>query len=263
MKHPLRSIRAMVGDALPIELFGLRRDDDTGYVVDEFRGFDVFLRERRVRQPAVHLEHLCKNVYFPQYVPDTGDCILDFGVGFGYECAYIASLGRAVKYIGVEIQPSVFECVSLTMAKLGDTYRAFPLPLGDGGDIPIQPTRRAIDATTLAAGGIPVPSVTWPEMVRRLGIGKIDYLKMNIEGAETSALKAIELKNVSRAAVSCHDFLAERGLGDNFRTSDEVVDILKGAGFITFSNVKAEYDYERGWVYATRNPDDEFPGYRM
>jgi hypothetical protein len=56
---------------------------------------------------------------------------------------------------------------------------------------------------------------------------------MNIEGAERFALQGMEqsLKRVRSICVACHDFRAERGDGEHFRTREFVEQFLSERGF--------------------------------
>ena len=70
-------------------------------------------------------------------------------------------------------------------------------------------------------------------LAERFGIGRIDFLKMNIEGAERMALPGCvqALERARAVCVAAHDFRAARGEGDHFRTFDEVCEVLRRAGF--------------------------------
>ena len=79
----------------------------------------------------------------------------------------------------------------------------------------------------------PVQGVTFDELCARYSIGRIDFLKMNIEGAERLALPGCQsaLRRTRYACIAAHDFRAGRGEGEHFRTMDFVVEFLKNAGF--------------------------------
>ena len=53
--------------------------------------------------------------------------------------------------------------------------------------------------------GIPVPTITMTELVAKLNLDRIDFIKMNIEGAELPALRgaADVLPLVRHAAIGC------------------------------------------------------------
>jgi hypothetical protein len=66
-----------------------------------------------------------------------------------------------------------------------------------------------------------------------MGIERIDFLKMNIEGAERFALPGCReaLGRARFACVAAHDFRAARGEGEEFRTLAFVREFLTGCGF--------------------------------
>jgi len=56
---------------------------------------------------------------------------------------------------------------------------------------------------------------------------------MNIEGAETSALRGMTktLMSTPHIVVSCHDFKADRGEDESLRTYDDVKKILENSSY--------------------------------
>lgn len=63
-------------------------------------------------------------------------------------------------------------------------------------------------------GKIGVPAVTLDALCERMGIEHIDWLKMNIEGAEKDAVLGMArmARKISNLTISCRDFLgADRG----------------------------------------------------
>jgi Methyltransferase FkbM domain len=93
-----------------------------------------------------------------------------------------------------------------------------------------------------------------------LRIQHVDLLKMNIEGAEVDALAgmASHRYTVRNVAISCHDFLAERGGSQKFRTRSKVVALLEQSGFHLLPSLDdAPEDWARDYVYATRSQHPE------
>jgi hypothetical protein len=91
-----------------------------------------------------------------------------------------------------------------------------------------------------------VEAFPFDEIRARHGIERIDFLKMNIEGAERFALRGMPetLQRVRHACIAAHDFRAERGEGEEFRTHDFVVETLQAAGF----RIKIRADDPRYYV---------------
>jgi hypothetical protein len=78
-----------------------------------------------------------------------------------------------------------------------------------------------------------VKAVRFDDLAAAHAIGRIDFLKMNIEGAERWALPgcAEALRRARFVCVAAHDFRAARGEGGQFRTLDLVKESLAAAGF--------------------------------
>lgn len=162
----------------------------------------------------------------------------------GIEAAELAARSPGIRYIANEIQPWVYECLSLTFAGLPPGYEAFGLAIGDS-PVRMTPTREGLDASISGDGAVSVQNVTWSDFKALFDIGRVDLLKMNVEGAETALLEHIDLDDVERVAVAVHDFRADRGEGEHFRTRARVVEILQGAGFVISP---LPYD----WLFAER-----------
>ena len=85
-----------------------------------------------------------------------------------------------------------------------------------------------------------MPASTLDYICRSKAPGPVGLLKLNIEGSETAALRgASELLSRTRlVAVACHDFRADRGDGERFRTRAEVRRLLESAGFEVVTRTK-------------------------
>ena len=237
-------MRALLKCLKPLAL-GMRRDRGTGhlfYLVDGVRHF-VRFPEEAIR--ARYRRATFDNIYFREYRPQGRDVVVDIGAGLGTEIIPLARIAPELRYIAVEIQPWTFECLCLTLAQLPEGYEPFGLAIAGDGPVRIAPTRGGVDASTLAGGPVPVESVTWGEFTRRHALSRIDLLKMNIEGGEKPLLDHIDLDSVARVIVNVHDFRADRGEGEHFRTRAHVEARLRDAGF----RLK---DVTPDWIFADR-----------
>jgi FkbM family methyltransferase len=224
----------------------IRRDAASGHLFYPVEGKRVFLRFAEEALREKHRRWWFENVYFRLYLPSGGDCVVDIGAGLGIEAAMLASRAPDIRYVANEIQPWVYECLSLTFAGLPSGYEAFGLAIGDK-PVRIAPTRAGIDASITAGGPVVVQNVDWVAFKALFDISRVDLLKMNVEGAELNLLDHIDLKDVERVLVAVHDFRAERGEGERFRTDAGVKAILEGAGF-RLSLLPND------WIFAERPP---------
>lgn len=73
---------------------------------------------------------------------------------------------------------------------------------------------------------------------------------MNIEGAEKDIIQNItDFSIVKRFIISCHDFRAENGEGDFYRSRDVVTKTLKKNGF-TIRSFNYSTNWADDWIYA-------------
>lgn len=223
-------MRALLRRLKPLAV-GMRRDRATGHLFYPVDGVRHFVRfpEEAIRR--VYRRRAFEEIYFREYRPRGGDVVVDIGAGLGTEIIPLAAEAPALRYIAVEIQPWVYECLCLTLAQLPAGFVPFGLAIGAQGPVRIAPTRDGVDASTGEGGPVPVESVTWAEFMRRHAIERVDLLKINIEGGEKPLLDHVDLAAVRRVIVGVHDFRADRGEGEHFRTRAHVEARLTGAGF--------------------------------
>jgi len=201
------------------------------------------------------------DVFFRDYTPKSGDLVLDVGAGTGTEVVEFSRLvGPSGLVIAIEANPIVFERLCATI-RLNRLLNVLPLHLAlssDNGRISID-----FDSTSDPEGvggrissartpsGVPVLGITLSSLLDLLQIPVVDFVKMNIEGAEGPVLdgSVSALSRVRNWCVSCHDFLQD----DQMRTYDVVVDALRRAGFSPRSYDDAPLtDSSRYYVYAAR-----------
>lgn len=102
--------------------------------------------------------------------------------------------------------------------------------------------------------GVQVPAVTLDQLLDEEGITRVNFLKMNIEGAEIAALQGMKqsICLVDAICVCCHDFRAARGEDDSYRTRDFVSKFLPENGFSIEARESDPRDYERDHLYGSR-----------
>jgi FkbM family methyltransferase len=177
-----------------------------------------------------------EDYWFHVYKPNPGDVIVDIGAGRGEDTfAFSRAVGAAGHVWALEPHPVSFAA----LAKLCAWNRldnVTPLPYActaAEGSFNIE-TLPVWESNYLRSGaGTEVEGLPLDTLCARYGIGRIDYLKMNIEGAERLALPgaAAALRRARFVTVAAHDFRAARGEGAGFRTLALVRDALRQAGF--------------------------------
>lgn len=228
----------------------VHRDEVTGFLYQELFGGRVFLRSLDEYFPERLYHRLCREVYFKHYLPDPNDIVVDVGSGYGHEALYLHQMSCGVRYIGVEVQPSIYECLANTLAPYRPAMRASPLAISTEPALYLNSVSNYEIAST-HGGCVEVPTISWQDFRKRYDLARISLLKVNIEGGERPLLLAMgDLSGIERVVVGTHDFLADQGGGDFYRTEEFVTDYLTRAGFHVrkFPQVPP-----LGWLYADRS----------
>jgi FkbM family methyltransferase len=201
-----------------------------------------------------------KDHWFHVYGPRPGDVILDVGAGKGEDTIIFSrAVGPQGRVISIEAHPATFACLRLfcelnglnnvTVLNAAVTDRAAPVVMGNNGN---WQESSIVDGAS--PGAVQVTGETLDEILRRENLTRIDFLKMNIEGAEHQALKGMRrtLGTVRALCISCHDFRAEAGDGECFRTKVAVDAIIRRAGFEIVSRDEDPRPYVADQVNAFR-----------
>ncbi|HLY20278.1 MAG TPA: FkbM family methyltransferase [Bryobacteraceae bacterium] len=195
--------------------------------------------DRWAGQARKHLAD-AQDYWFHLYKPQVGDTIVDIGAGRGEDVFAFARAVAPGGYVwAIEPHPVSFAA----LAKLCELNRLTNVTalncacMDTAADLQIE-TLPVWESSYVRAGpptitSHPVRGVRFDDLAAEHGIGNIDFLKMNIEGAERQALPGCR-HSLSRARFVCiaaHDFRAARGEGEEFRTLDFVKQFLAAAGF--------------------------------
>jgi FkbM family methyltransferase len=187
-------------------------------------------------------EWRCRNTHdhwFHVYKSCTGDIILDVGAGKGEDAlAFSRAVGPDGRVICVEAHPTIFRCLRL-FCEMNNLLNITPVNyaiVDTLGPVAINATADWQANSIGNAGGansVSVAGITLDELVKQESIPRIDFLKMNIEGAEAAAIRGMgESLRITRAlCISCHDFRADYGDGEYFRTKAVVQNAVRNAGF--------------------------------
>lgn len=184
------------------------------------------------------------------YKPGVGDTVFDVGAGIGEETYYFSQMvGPRGRVISVEAHPDTFYCLrKLCDYNKLENVTALNLAIqGDESEAVIDDPKAHIASTIVdTTSGVRVPGTTLDQLVGKLGVSTIDFLKLNIEGAEKLALAGMTdtIKRTRNICVSCHDFMAERHGNEGMRTKTVVHDFLLKNNF----RIVKRDDDERDWI---------------
>lgn len=176
-----------------------------------------------------------------KYEPKAGDTVVDIGAGIGTDVFYFSPiLGKAGKILAVEANPSTHKLLTKTCEwnGLGNVLcRQFAI-VDRRGDVMIEDgdyheANAVVTNKTVAGESVMVQGITLDALLKEEDISRIDLIKMNIEGAESAAVDGMEeaLGMARFVSIACHDFRADAGEGDFFRTRKKIETVLLKHGF--------------------------------
>ena len=204
-----------------------------------------------------------RDFWFHVYEPQSGDVIVDIGAGVGTDLPLFSEcVGSSGKVIAIEAHPTTFammkqavrrnDLTNVTCVQRAITDRAGTVEITDDE----QHVSNAIAVTSQSSTAtISVEGDTLEAICATVAVDRIDLLKMNIEGAEQFAIKGMKdvLKRTRVVSIACHDFRADRGDGEQFRTRAIITQFLSELGFAVTTRDDDERSYVRDHVHAT-NP---------
>lgn len=232
----------------------MRRDPATGMLYQDAYNHRVFLRSHKDYLHPALLDWLCRDIYFKFYKPAAGDVIVDVGAGYGHEAFYLLQAEPHIRYFGLEVQPSIYEALSNTFDPVSDKCKAVGLAISHEPQLLIGSVNNYSKASTVGSGCVAVQTITWDGFLSKYGLNEIDLLKVNIEGGERMLLPEIaDYSKIKSISISAHDFRADRGEGEFFRTREFVCDFLSEKGY-RIQSVDDESAWLRNWIFADR-PD--------
>ena len=165
------------------------------------------------------------------YLPKEGDIVIDVGAGVGEETMILSKLvGATGKVFSVEAHPLTFQVLALNKQKnnLNNVVLINKAISDVSGPLFIQNAENSLANKVTSGnesnGNFMVDALTFDELIDTYKIEKVDFVKVNIEGAEQLLIKGLNknLTKVLRLAISCHDFRYELE-GDEFFKTKEII----------------------------------------
>jgi len=225
--------------------------EQTGFLFQKVGHYRVFLRSLAEYLSTKSLDKLCTSYYYKFYMPKENDTVVCIGAGLGHEAIWLANRVNNIRYLGVEIQPYLYELLCNTLKQV-ENYSAFGLAINNKPEsFFVSSSINYTAVSTSEKGCIEVHTIDWYSFLFKNQVAKIDLLQINIEGAERFLLPMIsDYKIIKRIIISAHDFRATRGDGEQFRTREFVKDFLIRAGYkVSHCGTKPR---QMDWMYAER-----------
>jgi FkbM family methyltransferase len=178
--------------------------------------------------------------WFYIYKPRPADTIVDIGAGRGEDAfAFSRAVGAGGRVIAIEPHPDSFLALDILCRRnrLDNVTRVQRACVQKREDLQIE-TMPVWESNYVREGeptatSHPVRGIRFDDLAAELCLNSIDFLKMNIEGAERMALPGClqALGRTRYVCVAAHDFRAARGEGEDFRTLGFVREFLQNRGF--------------------------------
>jgi FkbM family methyltransferase len=249
-----RAIRRLHGERATV------RRVAEGYWVIDWAAASVPMDEPWPVPSPAQYEEQARDIFMQEYTPSAGDVVVDVGAGMGWELNLFSRLvGPSGRVLALEADPDTFlwlqrrrdlnGLANVTALQAAVADAPGELLISSEGD---HETHRLVSA----GPGHRVPALTLADLAAEHDLARIDFVKMNIEGAERLALPGMEAiaGSVRNLAVSCHDYMADRGGDDSMRTRAFVQDFLVGHGFeVRERRADDRRDFARSYLYASRS----------
>ena len=206
------------------------------------------------------------DLYCHAYRPKPGDIVVDVGAGRGEDVLLFSELvGFNGRVVAIEADPFSYDLLvrlcrqnnlsNVTPLNLAvvDHARKVSIEVGNGADSETWYQHSILESsgagTTVQVDGKTLDLICEEQKLRR-----VDFLKMNIEGAEKLAVQGMPqtLASTSNICICCHDFRADRGHGEWFRSREQVILVLLAAGFELALRGSDPRDFVRDGIYGKR-----------
>lgn len=230
-----------------------------GAWIHHFRGATIPDRQIAGPLPLKDFMSGWRELYCYEYMPNRGDVVFDVGAGVGNATLLFSRLvGPEGRVVALEAHPGTYELLD-RLCRLNKLTNVIPLHVaassGEGelviSDLP-EPDRNTVLALN---EGIRVPALPLDAVARDLGITHVDFIKMNIEGAEQLAIQGMTwlAERTRHITIACHDFKDSQDAAspgsERLRTKGLVQEFLRKRGFRVTMNPSALEPWARDYVY--------------
>jgi len=214
-------------------------------------------RVKRVTESA-------RDFWFHAYEPRSGDVIIDLGAGVGFDTLVFShAVGPTGRVIAIEAHPRTFRRLETLcrLNRLTNTTCLQVAAVDSDRTVYIEDsahhTANSVGLSPSGSHVLEVEGLSLDEICRRQRIERVDFLKMNIEGAERLAIRGMSdvIGRTSHVCIACHDFRADGADGadaESFSTRGPVMDFLRRSSFRVVSRPDDPRPYVRDHLHAVR-----------
>lgn len=193
--------------------------------------------------------------FFHIYKPKLGDTVFDIGAGIGGETfVFSKKVGQNGTVVSIEAHPKTFICLT-KMCEYNRLKNVIALNLAiidKESEVFIEDLKNHIKSSVVnKKTGILVRGTTLDKIINDLNINNLDFLKMNIEGAEKMAIKGMPntVKKTRYICIACHDFIAKRNGREEMKTKNEIIKFLLKNNFKIVSRENDKRDWVRDHIH--------------
>ena len=194
-------------------------------------------------------------IFFEKYMPKKNDIVVELGAGVGCETLFISkNIGENGKIIAVEPFNKIFNYLKETI-QLNNLKN-------------VSPVNKAIFETSSISIGFEsdlddwlggristnskdkVSSINLDDLAKEQNLNKINFCKINIEGAEKYIVKNSDyfFDICDNISIECHDFLEK----EEYKTFELIKNFLKSKKYnLTFST-KNNYPWQKYYIYGSK-----------
>lgn len=211
-----------------------------------------------IRLDMTKLDIAAQANFFWGYRARPGDVVIDVGAGVGEETlTFSRAVGQSGKVVCIEAHPRTYRCLE-KLVEFNCLKNVIPIHAAitdrSTGTAMIVDSSAYLSNRLSSEKGIRVRATTIDAIHQKLSLGRVQFLKMNIEGAERYAIGGMTetLSQTEVLCVSCHDFLAQSPGDDSLRTKELVKEFLQDHGFDLSERSHADLPpYIRDQVWAS------------
>jgi FkbM family methyltransferase len=214
----------------------------------DFNSYEIKISDQVFLAPGpgwayskIYLAKLLNDGFCFYYKPKVGDCVIDLGAGLGEETIVFAGLvGDTGRVFSVEASPRVFKALKF-VCDSNKFNSVTPINVAlyeEDCIVDIEDNSENYLVNTIIDhkenGTLKVRGVTLDTLVKENSLNKIDFLKVNIEGAEQFLVTGshYSLGLIENACISCHDFRhVYNGDSDFYVTKEKVKSFFEDNGF--------------------------------
>jgi FkbM family methyltransferase len=196
------------------------------------------------------------------YRPKSGDTVVDVGAGMGDDTLVFSQMvGPSGRVFSFEAHPDTFRCLqkAIEHSRVSNVLAVHGAIFSEKATVQIDvfseawKTNRVVRATeAVGCKYLAVLAFRLDDFEPLQKLDRIQYLKMNIEGAEVEALLGMPktLGKVEHACIACHDFLGETS--PSTRTRARCKELLLDAGFDILELGTEGPPWQRDYLNCTR-----------